>query len=270
MDLVEADEGEPPKRRLIRLLAVGALVLLVVAVGSRLFGRPGDRSEESTTTTTNPYLDQVPDLPPAPPPEPVELTPEDGDVLPVVHSIPTDQPVAFITIDDGHHRPTEGRQVLEAADVPVTSFVLTPEVEADPDYFFDLVDAGSTMQAHTVNHPQLPDLSRRDHHDEVCTSGDRLARTFGERPTLFRPPYGEFDEVTQEAAAACGFSAIVHWRVTVDYGVIEYLPTADGVEAGDILLLHFREDLDQDLLTALHAIDDAGLTVARLEDYIQP
>jgi peptidoglycan/xylan/chitin deacetylase (PgdA/CDA1 family) len=257
----------PSRRRLLQLLALSGLVLVTVFVVVQLFGRDL-RTEETPPTTTNPYVELVPDLPPAPPAEPVAISPDDGDVLPVVHRIPTEQPVAFITIDDGHVRSTEGLQVLEAAGVPATAFVLSPEAEADPDYFFDLLEVGVSMQAHTVTHPLLTDLPRAEHHDEVCSSGDALSRLFGERPTLFRPPYGEYDRVTQEAAAACGYDAIVHWRVTVDHGEVEYLPTAEGVEPGDILLLHFRDDLDEDLLAALRAIDDAGLTVGRLEDYL--
>src|SRR5699024_7635546 len=85
----------------------------------------------------NPYDDLVPDLEAAPDAEPV-VVPEGDGAVPVIHRVPTDQPVAFITIDDGFVRSEAARQVIEAADIPVTVFPLSPEAEADPDYFAGL------------------------------------------------------------------------------------------------------------------------------------
>src|SRR4051794_39826804 len=60
----------------------------------------------------------IPVFPPAPPPQPIAL-PKTGGV-PYLSRIPTQQPVAFLTIDDGYLKVPEAPQLLAAAGIPVT------------------------------------------------------------------------------------------------------------------------------------------------------
>lgn len=236
------------------------------------FGSRDGSGDDTEEADVNPYLDQVPDFPAAPEPEPVTLPDAADGEVPVVHNLETDQPVAFITVDDGHVRHPDVPLLLEAADVPVTMFLLSSVVEEaaeeDPGYFAELVQQGSTVQAHSITHPDLEDKDDDVQEEEICGSTDELEEHFGVRPTLFRPPYGAYDETTLETAAECDLTAVVHWRVTVDYGEIALQPGEDSVQPGDILLLHFREDFVEDFLVALEEIAAAGLVPARLEDYV--
>lgn len=215
------------------------------------------------------YVSQLPAFDPAPAPQPVWLSRYEGQAA-FTYQIPTDQPVAFLTIDDGAVRHPMALDLLRAAKVPVTFFLTTNYVAHDPGWFAALRDTGyATIHNHTVSHPNLRTGGYAVARDQLCRANDLLGGWFGQRPTLFRPPYGEYDAATLQAAWDCGLTAGLHWRETVDQGTVYYQRDWGRIHAGDIILMHFRPAFPDDFLAALLAIKNSGLVPARLEDYIR-
>ena len=207
----------------------------------------------------------VPDFPAAPPPEPITL-PRSGGV-PYLSRIPTRQPVAFITIDDGYWRSPEAPKLLAAAGVPVTLFLTTDAIHDDEAYFARLQQHGAVIEAHTITHTELRGKPYAFQRREICGSADRLGHRYHRRPVLFRPPFGTKDATTLRAAQDCGIKAAFMWKETVHQGKVRY-QEGHRVKPGDIILMHFRPAFVQDFLAALRAIHKAGLTPALLEDYV--
>lgn len=231
-------------------------------------GPPATPSAPPAPKTLAWYLAQVPDFPPAPPPQRVRPTP--GPSAPLWFRVPTDQKVAFITIDDGAlARPPAVIDFIREAHIPVTMFLNSPAAAAHPDYFKQIEAAGGVIENHTITHTSLPGRSYAYQKHEICGAADKLEQLFGKRPTLFRPPFGSRDANTLKAARDCGMIAALHWRETVDKGKVRYQTPTKVVKPGDILLMHFRPALMDDLLGALRAIHKSGLTPALLTDYIR-
>ncbi|MEU7904667.1 polysaccharide deacetylase family protein [Actinoplanes sp. NPDC049118] len=210
-------------------------------------------------------LSDIPVFPPAPPPRPITL-PKSGSV-PYLSRIPTDQPVAFLTIDDGFVRSPEAPKLLAAARVPVTLFLTTDAIRDDEPYFARLQQHGAVIEAHTITHTELRGRPYAFQRREICGSADRLGDRYGRRPVLFRPPFGARDATTLRAAHDCGIDAAFMWKETVHRGKVRY-QEGRTVKRGDIILMHFRPAFVKDFLAALRAIHRAGLTPALLEDYI--
>ncbi len=63
-------------------------------------------------------------------------------------------------------------------------------------------DRGVTLNNHTLHHPYLPGLSYAEQKREICGMQDVIEKRYGERPTLFRPPYGNYNRDTLRAAKA--------------------------------------------------------------------
>ncbi|WP_025273736.1 polysaccharide deacetylase family protein [Haloglycomyces albus] len=190
-----------------------------------------------------------------------------SDDAPLYFSIPTDDPVAFITIDDGWVQNPDAIELLAEADVPNTLFLLGPVAEDHPEYFAEIAETGATIHPHTDSHRSLPDLDYTEQKREICSSSETLAELYDIRPRLFRPPFGEYDDDTLRAAAECGMDAVLHWRQAVKDGTVHF-QEGDTVQPGDIILMHFRDEFVDDYIAALEAIDEAGLTPALLDDYI--
>lgn len=236
-------------------------------------GRSGAQSQQRTpspsTEPSNPYAALVPQFGPRPTPEPVTIPPS-GPLAPLLKTVPTQQPVVFITVDDGQVRLPETFELLKAAKIPLSTFLISGIAAKDPPYFRRLRDDfGAPIQAHTINHIALRGLPYAKQKHEICGSADELAALFGKRPTLFRPPYGEYDQITLRAAHDCGMRAVLWWRESVTRGRVNYQTPERKLHPGDIILMHFRKEFPTDLIATLNEIKANGLTPALLEDYVK-
>jgi peptidoglycan/xylan/chitin deacetylase (PgdA/CDA1 family) len=210
---------------------------------------------------------------------PVPMLPR-TDRAAVWTSVPVDQAVAFITIDDGYERDNAAADLVQNNSIPVTPFLTyyaassgayppstDPAKVAHVEYLRRFAPAGRGVQSHAKSHAHLTALDYAGQESQIRLGKTWLARTdmFGPpAPTLFRPPYGEYNDDTLKAAWANGFPVVVLWTHTP-----AQLQAGATVHAGDIILLHFTTTLTADLQLALSAIASAGLTPAYLADYVR-
>jgi peptidoglycan/xylan/chitin deacetylase (PgdA/CDA1 family) len=213
-------------------------------------------------------LARIPKFPPAPAPAPITVPA--GDAAGWYSAIPTTQPVAFITIDDGWTKEPLAPALFRAAHVPVTLFLEINAIQPDTAYFRPLQQAGAVIEAHTITHRELKGRSYAFQKHEICGSADQLGQLYGRRPVLFRPPFGDEDATTLRVVHDCGMRAAFFWKETTDKGIVRYQTPVHRVQPGDILLMHFRPAFIDDFLAVLAAIAQSGLTPALLEDYIRP
>lgn len=261
--------------RIALVAAVGAALVAVVASGAthRKAGvdtalgagernplardaRPADRATAptavATTTTTIPT--PVPMALPAGP-------------APAVSRVTTTDPVIFLGIDDGLVRDPAVLDYLAANRMPFTAFLVRGALQADPAFWARARAVGGTVEAHSLEHPNLTKVPADRIRSEVCGSADVVQQVTGVRPTLFRPPYGAYNDTVRAIASECGFVALVMWKGTTNDGRVDL---QEGVlQPGDILLLHWRADLLVNLQRVKALADARGLRIARLEDYLQ-
>lgn len=185
--------------------------------------------------------------------------------MPLTYRVRTDDPVAFITIDDGVHKDPDGLRFVEERQLPVTAFVSAWTVKDRARYFQRITRWGS-VQNHSATHASL-ERARTDLDHEICYSQRALARSFGSRPWMIRPPYGAGSTRLdmQITAARCGLTEVVLWDAVVADGRLTV--TGGELRPGSVILLHFTPDLEKDLRTAVRAIRAAGLVPADLAEY---
>ncbi len=200
-------------------------------------------------------------------PDYVLLEAKDG-LSPVISRVPTKRPVVFLTIDDGVYREPEAARKLSEAHIPATLFLVQNYTVNYAGYFADIVHrSGSAIEDHTVDHRQMTKLPFEAQKSEICTDAAVSAKVFGARPTLFRPPYGDYNIDTLRAATDCGMHAVVLWDVVVEYGAMRY-QGGDHLVPGDIVLMHFQPSFKQDLATFVAAARAANLRPQLLEDWL--
>ncbi len=188
--------------------------------------------------------------------------------LQVLNWVDTDDPVFFITIDDGLVDSPRVRDVIERNRIPVTAFLTEYAVRDKTDYFESVTAFGGSVQNHTMVHGAL-DNPKTDVQWEICETQDRFEKQFGYRPWMLRPPYGAGPKHPDvlKYAKQCGINRIVLWNVVVtDDNRVEYWEPP--IKAGDIVLLHFVDGLDVGLEKILELGKAQGLRPAALEDYI--
>jgi peptidoglycan/xylan/chitin deacetylase (PgdA/CDA1 family) len=188
--------------------------------------------------------------------------------LQVLNWVETEDPVFFITIDDGLVDSPKVRDFVERNRIPVTAFLTEYAVRDKTDYFEQITAYGGSVQNHTMVHGDLSQPST-DVKWEICETQDRFEKQFGYRPWMMRPPYGAGpkDPRVLKYAKECGINRIVLWNVVVtDSNQVEYW--APPIKAGDIVLLHFVEGMEVGLQKILELGKAQGLRPAALEDYI--
>ncbi|GAB1641947.1 hypothetical protein KRMM14A1259_23700 [Krasilnikovia sp. MM14-A1259] len=203
-----------------------------------------------------------------PPPQAHPITVPAGPVAPIYKRLPVDQPVVFLTMDDGQTQLPQARELMQAAHIPFTMFLIAPIAAGNPQFFKDLQATGGVIEDHTLTHPSLRGKSYEFQRREICGAKTSLQHTFGTTMRFFRPPFGNYDHNTLRAVHDCGLQAAFYWSETVNNGKVYYQTPVHKIQAGDIILMHFRPAFVQDVTAALRAIHDAGLTPALLENYL--
>lgn len=189
-------------------------------------------------------------------------------LAPVIMRIDTKEPVIFITIDDGNYPSPAGLRYMRQSKTVASLFLYDNVAKQNYDYFAAWLELGSSLQNHTISHSNLTKLSYRQQRHEICGASARLSRTYGVKPTLFRPPYGYYNQKTRRAVSDCGMKALVWWSAYVLDGKINYQKT-DRLHRGDIVLLHFTPKLAGDLKVLLAQAKSQKLQVGRLEDWLR-
>jgi Polysaccharide deacetylase len=263
-------------RRLLLLLAIPA-VLVVGAVAYAVTSSGGGGNPVGRVLPSSPSHSLSPSASPSPatddsvsgaaPQTDAPLPAAAEGLAPVVSRIPTTQPVIFLGIDDGIVKDPKVQQLIVSKRLPVTLFLTLNFVKNDYAYFKPMIDAGATVEDHTVSHPNLKTLSYAAQKQQFCPTADAYAQAFGRRPLLGRPPFGNFNRDTQRAAHDCGLKYLVNWHVNVRNNGILY-QEGNKLLPGDILLLHFRTTLYGDLQVVLNQCAKQGLKIAKLEDYL--
>ncbi|MGW3587400.1 polysaccharide deacetylase family protein [Streptomyces fungicidicus] len=228
-------------------------------------------------------LKRVPLTAPPPPAKKPEITTRDGfevdghrrlGLPPVFTTVPTEEKILFLTIDDGDEKDPAFLRMMSELKIPYSAFLSDYLVKEDYGYFKEMRDRGAGLHNHTLRHPYLPALSYARQKREICGMQATVEERYGKRPTLFRPPYGNYDRNTLRAAKACGITHVPLWNEEVFVDHWEYREWDRGLHPGDIVLSHFRGREDwkgtmPDMIRRfLNKATAEGYAVARLEDYL--
>ena len=132
--------------------------------------------------------------------------------------------------------------ILAEYDVKATFFVVGQWVDKYPESVKALHDAGHEVQNHSNTHPHMAKLSSSDVVTELNACNDKVESVTGVRPTLFRCPYGEYDDHVINAVNSMGMTA-VQWDVdSLDWKGLSAQEiekrVLERVQPGSIVLFH--------------------------------
>lgn len=132
--------------------------------------------------------------------------------------------------------------ILGTYHVRATFFVVGSWVDKYPESVKALSDAGHEVMTHSDDHAHFSKLSS----DAICSniraSCDKIEAVTGQRPTLFRCPYGEYDDHVIEAVAGMGMKTIqwdvdsLDWKDLSAGEILQRIKS--GVGTGSIVLFH--------------------------------
>lgn len=132
--------------------------------------------------------------------------------------------------------------ILGKYGVKATFFVVGDWVEKYPESVKALHDAGHEVMSHSDHHDHFNGLSTEEIAADLKASCDKIETVTGVRPTLFRCPYGEYDDHVINAVRAQGLEPI-QWDVdSLDWKDLEAPEitkrVVGKVQPGSIVLFH--------------------------------
>ena len=102
--------------------------------------------------------------------------------------------------------------ILNRYHVKATFFLVSIWVDDYPNWVKTLADSGMEVMNHSSTHPHIAQLSYAQVQAEINGCSDKIQAITGVRPTLFRCPYGEYNDTVIRAARDLGVTSI-QWDV---------------------------------------------------------
>lgn len=181
-----------------------------------------------------------------------------GEVLPAdaAVSIPETKYVA-LTFDDGPRRGTTDRLLdgLAQRGVPVTFFLIGQQIEYFPELVRRMAAEGHQVGSHTMNHVRLSEADDDTVRRELAETDALLRDLLGDGEYWVRVPYGLVNDDQRDLFTTPLIQWSVDpedWRLRDADAVAQAV--ADGVEPGDIILLH--DSIDSSVDAALKIVDE--------------
>lgn len=132
--------------------------------------------------------------------------------------------------------------ILGKYNVKATFFVVGDWVDKYPESVRALSDAGHEVMSHSNDHAHFSKLSSEEIVSNLNACNDKIEAVTGVRPTLFRCPYGEYDDHVVSTVTDMGMHTI-QWDVDSldwkDLSASEIHKRVTGsVQSGSIVLFH--------------------------------
>lgn len=164
-------------------------------------------------------------------------------VLPV-YSVEREDPVISVTFDAswGGDKTLAILDLLDEYDAKATFFLVGIWVDKYPELVKEIAARGHEIGNHSDSHAHFTQISEGQIRQELDACSDKIEALTGVRPTLFRPPYGDYDNKVVNVSRNEGYEC-VQWSVdSLDWknrGVSDLVKRAtSNVQQGDIILFH--------------------------------
>ena len=163
--------------------------------------------------------------------------------------------------------------ILNKYGIHATFFVVGDWVDKYPESVKALADAGNEVMNHSSNHAHFSKLSEDEIVADVTACNQKIAAVTGVTPTLFRCPYGEYDDHVIKAVSSTGTTAI-QWDVDSldwkDYDAATITQRVTGnVCPGSIILFHNAAlHTPEALPSILEFMHQSGYTVVPIGELI--
>lgn len=157
-------------------------------------------------------------------------------------------------------------ETLDKYNINTTFFVVGEWVDKYPESVKALSEAGNEVMNHSLDHAHFSKLSEDEIVKNISACNEKIEAITGVSPTLFRCPYGEYDDHVIKAVNSMGMTA-VQWNVdSLDWKGI----SADeikqrvlkNISPGSIVLFHnAAENTPEALPGIIEALLADGYTI---------
>ena len=164
-------------------------------------------------------------------------------------------------------------EVLDKTEVKITFFVVGDWVDKYPEAVKKIAEHGHEIGTHSNTHPHVNNLSLEENISEIKESSEKIEKITGQKPDLYRAPYGEYNNTVIQSATDSGYFPIQWSLDTLDYtgltGEEMWQRLNNKLNDGDIILMHNGTEHTADSLEMLISnIKNKGFNIVKVSDLI--
>ena len=192
-----------------------------------------------------------------------------------IYSVEREDSVVSISFDAswGAEKTIPILDILDRYNVKTTFFLVGGWVDKYPEMVQEIASRGHEIGNHSDTHAHMNQLSEQQIKDELRMMSNKVEKLTGVRPTLFRPPYGEYNDRVLRVSRAEGYEA-VQWSIDSldwkDRGTQDIIKQCTyRIEAGDIVLFHNdSNDIVNALPTVIEHYQTLGYKLIPVSDIL--
>jgi len=194
-----------------------------------------------------------------------------------IYCVQRDQKMLAISFDAawGNEDTQQLIDILGKYQIKATFFVVGDWVDKYPESVKALHDAGHEVMNHSNTHAHMTKLSSEEIVADVNACNDKIEAVTGVRPTLIRPPYGEYDDHVIRAIRGMEMEPIqwdvdsLDWKDLSAPEITQRVTTK--VQPGSIVLFHNAAKHTPEALPGiLDALLQDGYTFVPISQLILP
>ena len=131
-----------------------------------------------------------------------------------IYYVDTDEKVCALSFDAawGNEQTNTLLDILDKYEVKSTFFLVKQWVDKYPEDVKEIAARGHDVGNHSATHPHMAELSAEQQQEEIESCNEAIEKLTGSAPTLFRAPYGEYDNKLVQGLKERGMYC-VQWNI---------------------------------------------------------
>lgn len=162
-----------------------------------------------------------------------------------------------LTFDQGYENGYTAKilDTLKEKNVKAVFFLLQDYAERNPELVRRMIAEGHTVGNHSVTHRSMPCLTADECRSEVMDMHKYIKDNFGAEMNLFRPPMGEYSELSLAVTRDCGYKTLLWSFAYADWDPAKQPDRTQALEKlkgalhnGAVYLLHSVSETNAEIL----------------------
>lgn len=164
-------------------------------------------------------------------------------------------------------------ETLRSNEVKITFFMVGDWVDKYPEAVKKIYEEGHEIGNHSNTHPHVNKLTYEQNLEEIEKCSQKIEQITGERPALYRAPYGEYNDTVVKVGFENEYYVIQWNKDTLDYQALTgeqmWKRIGSNLQNGDIILSHNGTAHTSDSLDMLiKSIKEKGFEIVKVSDLI--
>lgn len=209
--------------------------------------------------------------------EAVQTSAQTSNKLVPIYSVETEQKKLALTMNCAWNSDDIDSilATLDKYNVKITFFMVGEWVDKYPEAVKKISDAGHEIANHSDNHKHVNNLSYEENVKEILNCNNKIKAITGKDTTLYRGPYGEYNNTVIKAASDNNHTTI-QWSIdTLDYNGLDteqmWNRLKNKIDNGSIILMHNgTEHTAIALGTIIENIQQRGFEIVTVSNLIYP